>query len=63
MIGTSLLPVDLVGHDVVEIVSSDKSIIIKVSLGEDVVPFIVGKVLAEFLAELFQLKNGDLSLN
>ena len=59
----SLLPINLVGHDVIEIVGSDKSIIIEVSFVEYVIPFIVTHVLSEFLTNLFQLSCGDFSLN
>ena len=40
----SLLPVDSVGHNVVEIVSSNESIIVQISLGEVVLDFFVGEV-------------------
>ena len=59
----SLLPINLVGHDVIEVVSSDKSIIIEVSFVENVVPFIITHVLTQLLTNFFQLQSGDFSLN
>ena len=40
------------GHDVVEVVLSNKSIVIKVGLLEDLLDFIVGEILAEILGDL-----------
>ena len=62
-LGRSLVPVDLVGHDVVKVVGHHKSIIVEVSLVENVVPLVVRKVLAQFLTHLLQLGNSYLPLN
>jgi hypothetical protein len=58
-----LLPIDLVGEDVVEVISSDETIVIKVSLHENLLDFLVIQVLAEVLGNLLELMGGDLSLN
>ena len=58
----SLLPVYLVGHDVVEVIGGDKSIIIEISLVEYVVPLVIAHVLSQLLADLLQLVGGDFSL-
>jgi len=52
-----------VGHDVVEVVSSHKTILIEVSLAENVVELIFGKVLTKLGSDLLQLVDGDLALN
>ena len=59
----SLVPIGLVGHDVVEVITSHKSIFIEVSFVENMVPFVVTEVFTEFLANLLQLVDGNLSLN
>lgn len=38
------VPIDTVGHNVVEIILGDKSIIIKIGLHEDLLHFLVVKV-------------------
>jgi hypothetical protein len=40
----SLLPIDLVSHDIVEIVSSDKTVFVEVGLAEHVVEVIFSEV-------------------
>ena len=59
----SLVPIGLVGHDVVEIITSDESIIIEVSFEKHVVDLILRKVLSQFLSNIFQLQSGYFSLN
>ena len=51
------------GHDVVEIVSSNETILIKISLAENVVKFFFGKILTKIGGDLLQLVNSDLTLN
>ena len=58
----SLVPINLVGHDVVKVVTGDESILIEVSFVEYVVPFVVTHVFSELLTDLFQLQCGDFSL-
>ncbi len=53
----SLLPVNLVSHDVVEVISSHKSIIVQISLGENVLDFIVSQFLSQILGNLLQFKS------
>jgi hypothetical protein len=58
----SLVPIDLVGHDVVEIVGSHETIIVEVSLHEDLLNFLVSQVLSEVMGDLLQLVNSELAL-
>ena len=57
----SLFPVNLVSHDVVEIVSSDKSIIVQIGLGENVLNLVISQILSQFLSDLLQLQSGESS--
>jgi hypothetical protein len=59
----SLIPIGFVGHDVVEVITSDESIIIEVSFEEHMVDLVFGKVLSQFLSDLLEFSGGDLSLN
>ena len=59
----SLVPINLVGHDVVKVVTGDESILIEVSFVEYVVPFVVTHVFSELLTDLLQLQSGDFSLH
>ena len=59
----SLFPVDLVGHDVVEVISHNETIVVEVSLFEHVVDLFFGKVLAQVLSDLLELQSGDLALS
>jgi hypothetical protein len=52
-----------VGHNVVEVIASNKSVFIKVSLREDVVDFILSEMLSQFGSNFLQLMYGDFSLN
>ena len=58
-----MLPIDLVGEDVVEVISSDETIVIKIGLNEDLLDVLVIEVLSEILGDLLQLVGGDFSLN
>ena len=58
----SLFPVNLVGHDVVEVISGYESIIVQISLGENVLNFIISQVLSQFLGDLLQLQSGESTL-
>ncbi len=62
MLIESLFPVNLVGHDVVEIVSGNESIIIQIGLGENVLNFIISQVLSQFSSDLLQLQSGESTL-
>jgi hypothetical protein len=57
-----LLPVDLVGEDVVEIVSSHKTVVIEISLHENLLDFLVIEVFNKVLGDLLELVGGDLAL-
>ena len=58
-----MLPVDLVGHDVVEVVASHETIVIEVSAGEHVVELLVSQVFTKILGDLLEFKGADLALN
>jgi hypothetical protein len=58
----SLFPVDLVGHDVVEVVGSHETIVIEVSLLEDLLDLLVSKVLSEVVGNLLKLVDGQFTL-
>ena len=58
-----MLPIDLVGEDVVEVIGSDETIIIEIGLHKDLLDFLVIEVLSEVLGDFFELVGGDLSLN
>ena len=60
--GQSLFPVDLVGHDVVEVITGDEAVVIEIGLVEHVVPLVLSEVLAQFLADFLELVNSDLAL-
>jgi hypothetical protein len=51
-----------VSHDVVEVVSSDKTVVVEVGLHEDLLNFLVGEVLPEVMGDLLQLLNGEFAL-
>ena len=51
------------GEDVVEVVSSDKTVVIEVSFHEDLLDFLIVEVFSEVLGDLLELVGGDLSLN
>jgi len=57
----SLFPINSVSHDVVEVITGDKSIIIEIGLSEDLVNFLVVQVLSQFVSYFFQLQSCNLS--
>ena len=59
----SLVPVDLVGHDVVEVVGSDEAVVVEVGLHEDLLDFLVSEVLAEVVGDLLELVDGEFALD
>ena len=58
-----MFPIDLVGEDVVEVVSSHKTVVIEVSLHEDLLDFLIIELLSEVLGNLLEFVGGDFSLN
>jgi hypothetical protein len=52
-----------VSHNVVEVFLSDKSIIVEISLVEDVLDFLIGQILAQILSNFLELKGGEFSLH
>ena len=59
----SLLPVDLVGHDVVEIVISHETIVVKVSTGKHVFNLSISKVLTDIMSNPLEFDGADLTLS
>ena len=59
----SLVPVDLVGHDVVEVVGSHETVLVQVSLAENVVDLLLAQVLPKFACDLLELVGGDFALD
>jgi len=58
---TSLFPINFVGHDVVEVFSSDESVIVQIGLGENVLDLIVSQVFSQILSDLLELEGGESS--
>ncbi len=58
----SLFPIDLVGHDVVEVVGSDETIVVEVGLLEDLLDFLVGQVLSEVVGDFLELVDRQFAL-
>lgn len=48
----SLIPVNTMGHYVVEIINSNESVFIKISAVEHVLDFFIGQVLPKVLSDL-----------
>ena len=59
----SLVPISLVGHDVVEIITGDKSIVIKVGFEEHVVELVFREILSQLLGNLLEFHGCDLALS
>lgn len=58
----SLLPINLMSHDVVEIIACDKPVIIQISFGKIMLNFIVCQSLSKILSDFFKLQGGDSAL-
>jgi hypothetical protein len=58
-----LFPIDLVGEDVVEVITGNKTVVIEVGLHEDLLNLLVVEVLSEVLGNFLEFVGGDLSLN
>jgi len=48
----SLFPVDLVGHDVVEVIGCHEAIFVQVGFAEDVDQFLLSQIFAQLLGHL-----------
>jgi hypothetical protein len=59
----SLLPVDFVREDVVEVVGCHETIVVQIRLYEDTCDFLLAQILAQLLCDLLQLVGGDPSLH
>ena len=51
------------GHDVVEVITGDETIIIEIGLVEHIVPFVFGEVLAQFVTDFLEFVDSDLALH
>lgn len=56
-----MFPINFVSHDVVEIVTSDKSIVVQIGFGEDVLDFLIGQILSQILGDLLEFESGESS--
>ena len=61
MLVGSLIPIDLVSHNVVEVVWGNKSIIVQIGLGESVLNALIIQILSQFLGDFLQFKGGESS--
>ena len=61
-IASDSIPINFVGHDVIEVILGDESIVVKVSLNEDFFNFFVSHVFSEILGNFFEVKGGEFSL-
>ena len=57
------VPVNSVGHDVVEVLGCDESVFVEVGFIEHVVVLLLSQVLAQVLADLLEFESCELSLN
>jgi hypothetical protein len=51
-----------VGHDVIEVVAGDETVVVEVSFCEDGVDLFLGEVLSQIMGDLLELVGGDLAL-
>lgn len=51
----SIVPVDSVSHDIVEIIGSHKTVVVQVSLSKHLIQLLVGHVFSQVLRYFFQL--------
>lgn len=51
------------GQDVVEVISGNETIVIKIGLDKNLLDFLIVQILSKILGDLLQLVGGDLSLN
>lgn len=58
-----MLPIDFMGEDVVEVIGSHETIIVKVSLYKNMLNFFVVKVFSKVFGNFLELMGGYLSLN
>lgn len=58
----SIVPVDSVSHDVVEIVGSHEPVIVQICLCKHLIKLLIGHVFSEVLCHLFQLNYSYLSV-
>ena len=59
----SFVPVDAVGHNVVEVFGSDETILVKVGLGEGGLDFFVSQVFSQILGHFFQFHPSEFTLS
>lgn len=56
------IPIDTMGHEVVEVFVGHKSVVVEVGLGEHVLDLVVGQILTQILSYFFQIVDCELSL-
>lgn len=57
-----MIPIDTVGHNVVEVFIGNESIIIEIGFGEHVLEFLITQILAEILGDLLEFVDCELAL-
>ena len=62
LLSLSLVPVNLMGHDVVEVLEGDKSIVVKIGSLDHVLDVLVVDVLSNILGDLLELQAGEFTL-
>lgn len=59
----SLFPIDFVSHDIVEVISSYKTVFVKIGFCENVVDLIFSKLFSQFGSDFLEFMDCDFSLN
>lgn len=59
----SLVPVDLVGHDVVEVISSHETVLVQVSFAENVIDLIFAQVLSQITGNFLEFVHSNFTLD
>ncbi len=58
----SLIPVDSVGHDVVEVFEGDETVVVEIGSFKHIFDFIVIDVFSNIFGDLFEFKAGEFTL-
>ena len=57
----SIIPIDSMGHDIVEILGCHKTVIVQVRLHEHLIELLFGHILAQVMGHPLQVSNRDLA--
>lgn len=55
----SIIPVDSVGHNVVEVISSHEAVVVQISLCKHLIELLIGHVFPEILGNFLQLHHSN----